>query len=69
MNAVGLVERRVTGDALQQERDEAHLVSLREIAIDLAKRRRVIEAVVRRRFHPREDDRDVARLARDRAPP
>jgi hypothetical protein len=49
-------------DTLEQEWNESHLVSLREICIDLAKRRRVVDAIVRRRFHARKYDRDAARL-------
>ena len=51
MEAVGLVERRITGDPLEQERNQWHVVLAGQIAIHLAERRGVFGAVVGRRLH------------------
>ena len=61
MDAVRLIERRLTGHLVEQERDERHAVVQREVAIGLPERGGVLGAVVRRRFHAREDHDDALR--------
>src|SRR5262245_29840231 len=53
MNAVSLVQRR---DAVEEERNQLHLVSLGEASVDGAELVRVLRPVVRRCFHAGKDD-------------
>src|SRR6188472_2343090 len=64
MDAVCLVQLGLTGNFVEEKRDEQYAVLLRELAIGLAKRGRILGAVVRWRFHARQDDDDVLRASR-----
>ena len=78
MDAVGLIQLGDPRDPLEQKRDERHAVFFRQRRIRLVKGERVVDAVVRRRFHARQDHghatglralddlREVARQFRDR---
>lgn len=62
VNHVGEIEFRVTGDAIEKERIERHAMFLCEARIDRVKRLGIGFAIVARRQHAREQDRNVARL-------
>jgi len=55
MDAVHLIERRVTGHPVEEERNQRHIVLAGEVTVDLPECRRVFGTVVGRRFHPGQD--------------
>ena len=59
MDAVGLVERRLPGHLVEQERNQQHMLLACDVGKRAAIRLHVLGTVVGRRLHAGEDDDDV----------